>query len=639
MTFVNYKSENRHLLSYFSVYYHKYIIYMEDENIKVSSPETCDISGCDISDIDYINSQLTRDDLLPTDIVLMSGASGGGNIINSSPIPAGLWSSFGARLFAVPLIAQGLQTIGDAVANRGREIFVNGINSVARGINNFGRGKGGGRSGPGGSNFGGNVGGIVDVPPPPPPGNSSDPSSPAYRGGISRLNYDPSPIRVNLNTGIKANTYSSIYQDKEWSFKSPLHLSLNKFQIPVSATNKNSKIGDYFDNIITIIFNNLLQQAVSFNIDAAGTILTKANLRYYFNTIADALQIYFFYNSVLTYTENSQNRNSGMIYLRSLISAEDLNNLINVKRLLMGTPIPPNLLNYLFYLNQSYATSDIPGLSIIKICPLTWSATTNGPDSSNISAAVTSFNDTTFKQIAGLMARGIPSWLNTTIPDVCDTPICDDNFTTIWANLPHTATASGVSYNYPQVTSTSGLVYYNSFTNNLDGAAYSLMTMWNTASTGNEYWTPALITPISTLGYSSSSYSSNRLSYYGTSQPFMHAWEHIQITAARPETYRGNRYVTSYMFSSLPTDAQTCEQVTANSVTETLYKTIEWLLSFDTIGRIKDKREYGLTNFNEFNPHPRLKSKQSSKRSKVKSKTKPKPKRFSSSEEAETVFD
>lgn len=176
-----------------------------------------------------------------------------------------------------------------------------------------------------------------------------------------------------------------------------------------------------------------------------------------------------------------------------------------------------------------------------------------------------------------------------TLPDVTPDPVYDDNFLTVWSNLPVHIYNGTNTYRLPRAGDTNTAVRYSSYTNDLDGFSYAMTSVFDTV---NLEWNPSLFKPI--LFTRSNAYITNRLSYYGSATPILdNVYTHIQVATQRAETNVVNQYITGIEMTVQPAGAIACELVNISTLTETTYKAMNWMLSIDTIGRVDDKRSYG----------------------------------------------
>lgn len=434
---------------------------------------------------------------------------------------------------------------------------------------------------------------IMDfiAPPKPPSGGgrggnngSNDPKSSNYRGGTAgALTYDAKPIEVRLNTGISPTVYSSLYEDGVTNFSSPMHMTLVKFGIPTD----NLQVDQYFTKIISFIFTNAMQQAVSFNLDV--TILTAAKIKTALNDIIYALNVYYFYNSILTFTENQNNRNDAMFDLRQNMTALDLTNLLNLKRILLGTPIPPNFISFFFYLNQSFQFQSVPGAPLHKICPVEWDNVTNYPSKTAITAALDALQTDDNKKIFTIFARCMPNWLGQTLPDIAWVPLYDPNFNTIWSNLPGYFKNSATPLRLPSFSGASNYVKYVSFTNELDGAVIALTSMWN--STMGRY-EPTFVKPhFKTYAGTTAADETNRI-YFSPAG----TWSDSVTSATHVFQRNETNVISTNLVGNTATvhlaGSQIIQNMTNSPCNEVTLRLLDYLMSMGTIGRLPDRREY-----------------------------------------------
>lgn len=398
------------------------------------------------------------------------------------------------------------------------------------------------------------------------------------------LDYNANPVRIELSTGIKPNTYSPLYHRAVTNFCAPLHLTLAELRIPLNS----GLLDQYFSGPLTFAFKNAVQGSVSFSINTS--LLSPANVRNAFNALLTALQVYFFTDAILMYSNNPQNRNEGMLALRENISAEALNELLILRRILLGTPIPPNMLNLAFYMCQVYTSGDnVPGSPLIMMCPMRFVNGGSVPD------YVTEINDATnslrnFDDTFALLSRACPNWVNPVLPAGSIVPFFDTNFCTIWNNLPFQMTGTGYSHIGPTVSD--GAIKYTACANDLDGAAYALTAIYQSVG---PVWLPSLIVPFThTFGTD----TTNRISFArnGAGIPgFYNIAGSASTTYSRHETYiidSGSKL----LVTSHKNGTERCEAVTPDTVTQTAYQLLEWMMSLSSILKRKDTRYEGGDN-------------------------------------------
>lgn len=420
-----------------------------------------------------------------------------------------------------------------------------------------------------------------------PPGNSSD-------GGwdsgdhfdVQRLNLNARPIEVSLNTGIIPNTYGQHYLDADKNH-SPFHMTGFRLAMPTVTSDR---FYTFFDNVLSLAYQTISQAAVAFNISAYQNLSTN-RLYEYLNSLMYALQVYYFYASILTYSSNPQNRNQGMLNLRKAMTADDLDDLYQLKRMLEGIPIPPNLNNLVFYLMQTYQESSLPGSAIIKFQPFPF---TDAPSyifsqlqTGQVTAAISLLTTSTFRLTESLIARVCKEWLLGTLLAPSDVPLHDSEFTTIWANAPcvYIGDPNNPNPRTPFIATENDTIIYNAFSNDMDGAVYGLTTLWNTSTNG---YLPGLVDPyVASSKYVANAITqyTNRVSYYTDRTTGISGFYPVGLVQpyqvfSRCETYKIlNSVLDAYQFAF----SEAALNVSVASVRQTAYKLLEWLLSLDTI--------------------------------------------------------
>lgn len=403
-------------------------------------------------------------------------------------------------------------------------------------------------------------------------------SSDGYRGNSSSAGYGlsnaPKPAPVKLNSGIKPNTYTSDYMEATEGKCSPLHLSYCKVKIPSNAA---QTLYTYFNTIVAFEAQSAAQAAVSFNINIS-TIFTTANILTAINSIFDALSIYYWYSSILTYFSDPQNKNEGMVYLRQQITSTDIENLTLLKRRLESTPIPPNVLEFIRYLSSNWYSGNTQGSPILKMAPDRF--TTAGISGTSITTATAALSSGSNNEVFSILRRAVPSWICRSLQDVPVNPTYDENFITIFNNLPFYLWNGTAVSAYPKVTTMDETISYCSTLDDLDGLAFSMLCLYNTSAT--PFFYPGLITPQST---GSAIGGSSRYSYYEVSgvKGLYDANAYAFLTRSRDETYYVDNFTTFNVNSGHTLGTDKCLGVSANTVKETNFKAIDYLMSLSSI--------------------------------------------------------
>lgn len=390
------------------------------------------------------------------------------------------------------------------------------------------------------------------------------------------LSKAPNPLKTSLDTGITPNTYTSDYLDAQENACSPLHLSGALIQIPSTGTNK---LFEYFKSVIAFDIQTKAQANVGFNLNIA-TDFTPTAILTAVNALLNALQVYFFYMSIVSYHSDPSNKNEGMIFLRTQMTSQFLESLEILGRRLADTPCPPKLYELVRYMSATYISGDNQGAPLIKTVP----HYLNGPNIVNYSAitgALDAMKDDTNNKIYSLLRRAVPQWNPKVLYDVTPTPILDLNFITIFSNLPFSNFGAVIAY-YPQVTASTIPIAYNSYTNTLDGVAFALCGARDTVA--NE-WIPGLVKP--PAGNGNVNTDNSRMSFYqvGGNKAFFDVKDYPFLCRSRQETYYN---ITEAAVSSCHLfGADRCLNVTADTIRETSMKSLDYLMSAETIPNSK----------------------------------------------------
>lgn len=406
-------------------------------------------------------------------------------------------------------------------------------------------------------------------------GSGSGSNEPIRRGHSSgyALSNAPNPKIVNLDSGIKPCTYTSDYITPEEDKCSVLHLSAALIQIPSASTNL---LNTYFKQISAFDLQTKAQANISFNLNVT-TDFSTTNILDAMNTLLAALQVYFFYTSIISYHSDPANNNQGMIALRQSFTPQMIEDLTILGRRLADTPVPPKFYELIRYMSGTFSSGLDPDTPLIKTVPHYLNGSTILR--TDVIASYTSLlNNDAYNKVYTLLRRAIPQWNPKVLYDAPSTPIYDRNFNTIFANLPFTNFVA--SYDpRPQVANSSEIISYNSFSNALDGLAFAMCGVYNTGT--NPGWIPGLIsvpTATNIIGTENS-----RRSYYVVSGTFGFyvVKDYPFLVKARNETYYNNTSTT--IASAHLYGATKCLNVNADTIRETSMKAIDYLMSAETI--------------------------------------------------------
>lgn len=394
------------------------------------------------------------------------------------------------------------------------------------------------------------------------------------------LSKAPNPRAISLNSGIIPNTFSNDYMVPVEGACSPLHMAGVIPAVPTGATNP---LSSYFTNTIVFDIQTHAQANVGFGVDIT-TVLSAANITAAFNAAIYALHVYFYYSSILSYESDSKNKNSGMIALRGTIDSTILSDLNQLGRRLEDTPIPPRIVEWIRWLNGNYLSSNTQGSPLIKTFFHGNNLLGANPATSFPSAALTGLVSSTNNSVFTLLRRCIPQWRVGTLYDCPTQPTFDKNFLTMFANLP-TQNRSVVTTRNNSVGDNNTAVTYNTYNNNLDGLAFGMSSVWNTAAVD---FIPGILQPINLY---SGTYVDSRYSYYSVAgvKGFYNPYSYNLLALSRPEStiYLGTTAYTPHL-----TGTDKCQNVTGSALLQSAQNSLDFLFNVTSINRKGTLKSY-----------------------------------------------
>lgn len=423
-------------------------------------------------------------------------------------------------------------------------------------------------------------------------GTKSPTKRPSSEQGNRRSGYAlteaPKPREISLNTGLQPRLRVTDYLDADLNKCSPLHMTGALFKFPTYA---GSRLQSFFLNDIAFHLQVSAQNNISFNLNL--TDFSTTNILNAMNDLSYALQILFYYKSIIAYADKPSNNNGGLLFMRRLITPQMLSDLYLLERRLADTPVPPNLLELLRYLSGNFAASSNVGCAILKTFPIAPSTTLI--DGNVIVTALNNLCNSPNTIVYTLMRRCLPHWVPGSFSDVPVDIVHDSQFNTIFANLPVYSYYSATGVALPQVANSDSPIQYNSFTNDLDGMTVCLTSIYD-LSVGLYY--PGFIIPTGTIPTSTS--GNSRQSYYtdGTTKQFYPSDVDPFLNRSRRETYMLNDAHSSALSPHLA-GASNVVGVTANTIVEIGLKASEYLMSFEQIK--VDARNYYFNASNKGN--------------------------------------
>lgn len=474
------------------------------------------------------------------------------------------------------------------------------------------------------------------------PGGPGGPNGPGHGPNAQdprlhqHLDANAKPGEVSINIGIKVPAYAPFFKEYVANSSSPLHITCCKIQMPTLTA---TSLGRFNTRAITIRFIDRVSRAISGQLNP--DTFTESNMNNYFNLILEGLSIYYFYESIYAFSYNKTNTHDALIGLRRTLDANTINNLMILRSTLSALPIPPNMVQFVYWMHQNWTIHSLADSPVIKICPLPIDVNTGLPNPARISGVTDDLNNPTNRSITSVLVKSFDEWFKADLPASSLTLEHSADFTTLFANLPGVCINTGASpftWRCPGVANNMDPVNYLSYTDELEGAIVACLAIWSVQSGS---WLPSFITP-STCTSVVGTIEQNRWVWTGsaTNQRFQTIYDKVNLTLQRPETtvFTPTFNTSGVGFGPTPTIHNPFSErllgVNIEAVSEAGMKFLMWLLNFSDVDSPGSK-DIGVSP-----SAPRGKAiNDSTKPSKQSGWTKPRKSRNSSNPDAEQAID
>lgn len=266
---------------------------------------------------------------------------------------------------------------------------------------------------------------------------------------------------------------------------------------------------NYFLSAVYNEFRSEIAKRVIVNTQVES-LFTPTNIQAYYNACLQALMVYYFWMSVLAYTNDSRNKNGAMDVLIDGLSVTERDNLLILQRTIEQSVIPPFLHKWCFYIMGNYKQSFMPGAPMLKILPWKFASVGSTATGSVVNAhTFTSLYTTSgsfgmitnatyllreHRGMQDILARAYPEWCSPSLLMYDSTPKFDANFLQFWKNgfyicggAVTTGTGSAyVSKLLPEVTVETDPITYCADTDAPDGWVQAMQCLnHHDSSSGN----------------------------------------------------------------------------------------------------------------------------------------------------------
>jgi hypothetical protein len=410
-------------------------------------------------------------------------------------------------------------------------------------------------------------------------GSNNGNANQVKNGGSKYLTFgDFNTISTSLSTPV--STYNYADNLGENSYLIPLWIQNARFEFPKETDS--AVLADWFRKVVVPEFQAAASKSVSFRLDSEN-IFTVENITKYLNDISYALQVFYFYSSIIIF-QDGRNRNVGMRVLNESIDPNDLEKLYTLKRRLEQLPIPPRLVEFCRWLMSTYAMGPLPYTPLIKLMPFPFDVVesqtfnTFGVGGAVLDNALNGVNS--HGQVSNLLGVIAPNWVNEELYSPMSEAVYDEQFRTLFVNCPSIeSNSNGTSVkNFPATTETQEPYTYASYSANLDGAIVACASVWN-----DDELKPGLINLYPSASGGGVSFNT-RLHFNSDSETFSPNWLTGGSEFFSPYTYQLNANGNVAIFD-LPPGSFGIKGVSIDSIRESSKEFVEYLLSIETLSK------------------------------------------------------
>jgi hypothetical protein len=307
-----------------------------------------------------------------------------------------------------------------------------------------------------------------------------------YTGATRPVETISTGIPSRLNGSIK---FSGLDTNVVPLYTNAINVSLTGMNSSVAVGSPTSKNQMYkaFSNLIWPHFRLDLQQKVNFSI-GSDLKLTQLEFANAFETVGQALSLYYTVQNVIDYNKNRNSNNVGLEGMYDELTPDILQLHGILEDRLNELPIPGNISAFLNWLFTSHTLSPEPGVPVLKF---NFGLTYDGEKATN-STEIVSVDDqaiSTFlydsilsaleidMKVWGIMAKAYPELLRTpTCLPTSVIPVVDQTWSTVWTNTGFSRRGDSATIYIPTNDSSKGEADFPSWTNNIDGMVLALMT-------------------------------------------------------------------------------------------------------------------------------------------------------------------
>jgi hypothetical protein len=266
----------------------------------------------------------------------------------------------------------------------------------------------------------------------------------------------------HVNTGISQNQHpvtqdvmggGAHLQSLELSHSSYDSTKLHVKNISLRPTGynlPNSDVARFFETRVFPAYRTLLQESVNYKIDINPT-----EWQQWFFNLQEALNLWFYVDSVMNYYINNPAGNEAMSELRARISPTSLSLHDQLGQVLQTKVVDPSIVTLIRWLHDTYqCSSNNPEASLIKFSYESVISDDSSELENLLEGSINNLANIDLLKVGVLMKKAKPEWL-INLNSYDGKAKYDENYLTFWANIPERFVSGTAEYMKPFVKMTS----------------------------------------------------------------------------------------------------------------------------------------------------------------------------------------
>lgn len=294
------------------------------------------------------------------------------------------------------------------------------------------------------------------------------------------------PIDTSFDTDIRFQGQTRYWQDgKENS--GPLFIKSGTPGLfsTADSTLRDQQLWDFIQGPMVMEWNTTIANKVTWT-GRVRDVLTEQKITDYMNRCLYVCCVYYFWRSVIQFTDDPRNKNAGMDALRDQLTPTDYNNLFNLRREMMQSAIPPFVHEFCFYMMGTYRQNHLPNSPIMKIMPFSFARTSNPYFNGSVALTaglspvdIARGHLSQLKEFNNVLSRAIGDWGGIEPFEYTSSPRVDFNYTTFWTNANYVSTNTGGEIIFPRIADAETELVYNIHTDAPDGWTSAMVSPFN----------------------------------------------------------------------------------------------------------------------------------------------------------------